>query len=65
MAAKYTVHTKYIVGTSAYDTSQPTLHYSEDSARKEADKLNTAYELGVADATANAKAEAKATNKEF
>jgi hypothetical protein len=49
MAQKYIVSTKYVVGTSSYDTTDPTLYYSEADAQKHANKLNTAYDLGVND----------------
>ena len=55
MAAKYSVHTKYIVGTSSYDsTLQATLYYDETTAQKMANTLNNAYDLGVSDTESKA-----------
>ena len=54
MAAKYSVHTKYVVGTSSYDTQLPTMYYDEASAQKMASILNNAYDLGVSDTESKA-----------
>jgi hypothetical protein len=54
MAAKYSVHTKYVVGTSSYDTQLSTMYYDEASAQKMANILNNAYDLGVSDTESKA-----------